>query len=46
MTLKYKDGEVKVFVPPNTRYQRVPGDRNLLKTGAVVSVQALPARTG
>ena len=47
MTLKYKDGEVKVFVPPNTPItKRVPGDRNLLKTGAVVSVQALPGADG
>ena len=47
MTLKYKDGEVKVFVPPNTPItKRVPGDRSLLKAGAVVSVQALPGADG
>ena len=47
MTLKYKDGEVKVFVPPNTPItKRVVGDRSLLKTGALVSVQALPGADG
>ena len=47
MTLKYKNGEVKVFVPPNTPItKRVAGDRSLLKTGAVVSVQALPGTDG
>ena len=47
MTLKYKDGEVKVFVPPNVPItKRLPGDRSLLKTGAVVSVQALPGADG
>jgi hypothetical protein len=47
MTLKYKDGEVKVFVPPNVPItKRLPGDRSLLKTGAVVSVRALPGTDG
>jgi hypothetical protein len=47
MTLRYKDGEVKVFVPPDVPItKRLPGDRSLLKTGAVVSVQALPGADG
>jgi hypothetical protein len=47
ITLKYKDGEVIVFVPPNTPItKRVPGDRSLLKAGALVSVQALPGADG
>jgi hypothetical protein len=36
-----------VFVPPNVPItKRLPGDRSLLKTGAVVSVQALPGADG
>jgi Domain of unknown function (DUF5666) len=41
MTLKHKDGEVKVLVPPDiTVVKRVVGDRNSLKAGAEVSLQA------
>lgn len=47
LTLKYKDGEVKVFVPPNTPIvQRVPGDRERLKPGAGVVIQAIQATDG
>jgi uncharacterized protein DUF5666 len=41
MSLKYKDGEVKVLVPPNIPIvKRAVGDRNLLAVGAEVSLQA------
>jgi len=41
MTLKHRDGEVKVVVPPDIPVvKRVVGDRSLLKAGAEVSLQA------
>lgn len=41
MTLKHKEGEVKVVVPPDIPLvKRVLGDRSLLKAGAEVSLQA------
>jgi hypothetical protein len=41
MTLKYKEGEVKVVVPPDIPVvKRVLGDRTQLKAGAEVSLQA------
>jgi hypothetical protein len=41
MTLKHKDGEVKVLVPPDIPVvKRELGDRSLLKAGAEVSLQA------
>lgn len=41
MSLKYKDGEVKVLVPPNIPVvKRAVGDRSLLAVGAEVSLQA------
>jgi hypothetical protein len=41
MTLKHKDGEVKVVVPPDIPVvKRELGDRSLLKAGAEVSLQA------
>lgn len=47
MTLKYKDGELKVFVPPNAPIvRRVPGDREMLKPGAEVAIQATQAADG
>jgi hypothetical protein len=47
LTLKYKGGEIKVVVPPNTPVvQRVVGDSSLLKSGAVVSIQATRAADG
>lgn len=47
MTLKYKGGEVKVFVPPDIALvKRVPGDRSLLKPGAELSIQATRGSDG
>lgn len=47
LTLKYKGGEVKVFVPPDTPIVRiVPGGRELLKPGAGVSIRAVQAPDG
>lgn len=47
MTLKYKGGEVKVFVPPNTSIvKRVQGDREMLKPGADVTIQGTQAADG
>jgi hypothetical protein len=47
MTLKYKGGEVKVFVPPDTPIvRRVLADRGVLKPGAEVLVQATHATDG
>ena len=47
MTLKYKDGEQKIFVPPGTPIVRnVPGDRSLLKPGTGVYVAAVRAEDG
>jgi hypothetical protein len=47
MTLKYKDGEVKVFVPPDIPIvKRVLGDRAMLKPGVEVSIQAIRAPEG
>ena len=41
MTVKYKGGEVKVFIPPDIPLvKRVPGDRSLLKPGAELTVRA------
>ena len=41
LTLKYKDGEAKVFVPPETPIvKNVPGDRSLLKPGVGVYIAA------
>jgi hypothetical protein len=40
LTLKFKEGEVKVFVPPNTPIRkRVSGSRDMLKPGAEVRIQ-------
>ena len=40
LTLKFKEGEVKVFVPPNTPImKRVTGSRDMLKPGAELRVQ-------
>ena len=41
LTLKYKDGEKKVFVPPEAPIVTyVPGDRSDLKVGAKVFIGA------
>jgi hypothetical protein len=40
LTLKFKEGEVKVFVPPDTPImKRVTGSRDMLKPGAELRVQ-------
>ena len=47
MSVKYKDGEVKVFVPPDIPViKRVVVDRDALKTGVEVSVTAAPGGEG
>jgi len=47
LTLKYKDGEQKVFIPPGTPIvKNVPGDRSLLKPGTGVYIPAIRAEDG
>ena len=47
LTLKYDGGEQVIEVAPDTRVvMLVPGDRTLLKPGAVVTVSALKAADG
>lgn len=47
MTLKYKGGEVQVFVPRETPVvKRVAGERGLLRPGADASIQATLATDG
>jgi hypothetical protein len=47
MSVKYKDGEVKVFVPPDVPViKRVVVNRDALKPGAEVSVTATPGADG
>jgi len=47
LTLKFKEGEVKVFVPPNTPImKRVTGSRDMLKPGAELRVQGTQAADG
>jgi hypothetical protein len=47
LTLKYKDGEQKVFIPPETPIVRnVPGDRSLLKPGTGVYIPAVRGEDG
>jgi hypothetical protein len=47
LTLKHKDGEQKIFVPPGTPIVRnVAGDRSLLKVGAGVYIPALRSADG
>ena len=47
ITLKYKDGEQKVFIPPGTPIVRnVPGDRSLLKPGTGVYIPAVRGEDG
>jgi hypothetical protein len=47
LTLKYKDGEQKVFIPPGTPVvKNVPGDRSLLKIGTGVYVAAVRGEDG
>jgi hypothetical protein len=47
LTLKYKDGEQKVFIPPGTPIvKNVPGDRSLLKPGTGVFIPAVRGEDG
>jgi hypothetical protein len=47
LTLKYKDGEQKVFIPPETPIvKNVPGDRSLLKPGTGVYIPAMRGEDG
>jgi hypothetical protein len=47
LTLKYKDGEQKIFVPPGTPIvKNVSGDRSLLKPGTGVYVTAVRGEDG
>jgi Domain of unknown function (DUF5666) len=47
ITLKYRDGEQKVFIPPGTPIVRnVPGDRSLLKPGTGVYIPAVRGEDG
>jgi hypothetical protein len=47
ITLKYKNGEQKVFIPPGTPVVRnVPGDRSLLKPGTGVYIPAVRGEDG
>ena len=47
LTLKYKGGEAKVFVPPGTPIvKNVPGDRSLLKPGTGVYIAATRGADG
>jgi len=47
LTLKYKDGEQKIFIPPGTPIVRnVPGDRSLLKPGTGVYIPAIRGEDG
>jgi hypothetical protein len=47
LNLKYKDGEVKVLVPPDIRLlKRVVSDRSAIKTGSEVSVNAAQETNG
>src|SRR6266576_926535 len=47
LSLKYKDGEQKVFVPPGTPIvKNVPGDRSLLKPGTGVYIPAVRGADG
>lgn len=47
LTLKYKDGEQKVFIPPGTPIvKNVSGDRSLLKVGTGVYIAAVRGEDG
>ncbi len=47
LTLKYKGGEIKVLVPSDIPIvKRVLGDMGMLKSGAVVTIQAIQANDG
>jgi len=47
LTLKYKDGEQKIFVPPGTPIvKNVAGDRSLLQPGTGVYIAAVRSEDG
>jgi hypothetical protein len=47
LTLKYKDGEQKIFIPPGTPIvKNVPGDQSLLKLGTGVYIPAVRGEDG
>ena len=47
LTLRYKDGEQRIFIPPGTPIVRnVPGDRSLLKPGTGVFIPAVRDEDG
>ena len=47
LTLKYKDGQQKIFIPPGTPIVRnVPADRALLKAGTGVYIPAIQSGDG
>lgn len=47
LTLKYKDGEQKIFIPPGTPIvKNVSGDRSLLKPGTGVYIPAVRGEDG
>lgn len=47
LSLKYKGGEAKVFVPPGTPIvKNVPGDQSLLKPGTGVFIPAVQSPDG
>jgi hypothetical protein len=47
LTLKYKDGEKEIVVPPNVPIVTLaPGDRSLLKSGTAVFVPAMKKPDG
>jgi len=47
LTLKYKDGEQKIFIPPGTPIvKNVAGDRSMLKVGTGVYIPAVRAEDG
>jgi hypothetical protein len=47
LTLKYKDGEQKIFIPSGTPIvKNVPGDRSLLKPGTGIYIAASRAEDG
>ena len=47
LTLKYKGGDAKVFVPPGTPIvKNVPGNRSLLKPGVGVFIPSVRGENG
>ena len=47
LTLKYKDGQQKIFIPPGTPIvKNVAADRSLLKAGTGVYIPAIQSEDG